>query len=54
MTVLAVKNNIKVIFIFVKALPCLQGSFSKPDYCWGGRQLPGAQDLPAGTVAGSC
>lgn len=51
-TFLTVKDNIKVIFIFVKALSCLGESFPKPDYCCGGRQLP--RDLSIGTVAGSC
>lgn len=33
-TFLAVKNNIKVIFIFAKAPSRLRGAFPKPDYCW--------------------
>lgn len=39
-TFLAVKDNTKVIFIFVKALSCFRASFPKAGYCWGGRQPP--------------
>lgn len=45
MTFLAVKDNIKVISIFVKALSCLRAS--RPDQCWGG-------DLASPPPPGTC
>lgn len=47
-TFLAVKDNIKVIFISVKAPSCLRAAFPKAGRCWGGRQPPASGTCPLG------